>query len=136
MSISLSFAPLLAQPLWMQAHAFAALALIPLTVTIFALPRGSHLHRVLGWAWVIGMAAVALSSFAIQDMRLIGPFSPIHGLSVFTLVMLVLGVRAARGKRVAKHRQTMKGLTFGALIGAGLFTLMPGRVMYQVVFGL
>lgn len=136
MTVFASFAPLLNQPAWVQAHAFAALALIPLTVTIFALPRGARLHRVLGWAWVAGMAAVALSSFAIQDMRLIGPFSPIHGLSVFTLVMLVLGVRAARSQRVSAHRQTMKGLTFGALVGAGLFTLLPGRVMYQVVFGL
>lgn len=136
MTVSASFAPLLNQPLWVQAHAFAALALIPLTIAIFSLPRGSRLHRVLGWSWVAGMAAVALSSFAIQDIRLIGPFSPIHGLSVFTLVMLVLAVRAARGHRVKAHRQRMKGLTFGALLGAGLFTLLPGRVMYQVMFGL
>lgn len=131
-----SLTPLLAQDPWVQSHAILALALLPLTAAIFALPRGSRLHRGLGWTWVLGMGAVALSSFAIQDIRLIGPFSPIHGLSLITLATLVLGVRAARGKRVASHRQTMKSLTFGALIGAGLFTLLPGRIMYQVVFGL
>ncbi len=136
MTVSPSFDPLLVQPAWVQSHAFLALALVPLTLAIFALPRGSRLHRSLGWAWVTGMGAVALSSFAIHDIRLIGPFSPIHLLSLFTLVMLVLGVRAARHHRVIAHRQTMKGLTYGALIGAGLFTLLPGRVMYQVVFGL
>lgn len=136
MIFSPSFDPLLAQPAWVQSHAFVALALVPLTLAIFTLPRGSRLHRLLGWAWVLGMGAVALSSFAIHDIRLIGPFSPIHLLSLFTLVMLVLGVRAARQRRVTTHRQTMKGLSLGALLGAGLFTLLPGRVMYQVMFGL
>jgi uncharacterized membrane protein len=29
----------------------------------------------------------------------------------------------------------MLGLFLGALVIAGLFTLWPGRIMYQVVFG-
>jgi uncharacterized membrane protein len=131
----MSMASLWAQSLWVQSHAIAALGLLPLTAAIFALPRGSRLHRVLGWTWVLGMATVALSSFAIHDLRLIGPFSPIHALSVYTLVNLALGVRAARSHRVAAHRQTMKAMTLAALIGAGLFTLLPGRVMYQVLTG-
>lgn len=119
----------------MQSHALAALALLPLTAAIFALPRGWRLHRVMGWTWVPGMAGVALSSFAIQDIRLIGPFSPIHGLSLVTLGMLVPGLRAARRQRHVAHRKTMTGLTWGALIGAGLFTLLPARVMFQVLTG-
>lgn len=131
-----SVTPLLMQDPWVQAHALLALALLPLTVAIFALPRGSALHRTLGWTWVLGMGGVALSSFAIHDIRLVGPFSPIHLLSVITLVSLVQGLRAARGHRIQAHRQTMKALTWGALITAGLFTLLPGRVMHQVFFGL
>ena len=38
------------------------------------------------------MAAVAVSSFWIHQIRLIGPWSPIHLLSIFTLVMLPLAV--------------------------------------------
>ena len=53
------------------------------------------------------MAAVAISSFWIHEIRLVGPFSPIHLLSIFTPVMLVLAVvarpaaqcRAATGRR-------------------------------------
>lgn len=119
----------------MQSHALAALALLPLTAAIFALPRGWRLHRVMGWTWVPGMAGVAQSSFAIQDSRLIGPFSPIQGLSLVTLGMLVPGLRAARRQRHVAHRKTMPGLTWGALIGAGLFTLLPARVMFQVLTG-
>ena len=37
------------------------------------------------------MAVVAVSSFWIHQIRLVGPWSPIHLLSIFTLVMLPLG---------------------------------------------
>jgi uncharacterized membrane protein len=48
---------------------------------------------------------------------------------VFTLVMLVVGVRHARQGRVQHHRRTMQNLYLGALVIAGLFTLMPGRLL-------
>lgn len=129
-------APLLAAPLPIQVHAFAALFLIPLTLVLFAMPRGNRLHRTLGWSWVMLMALVVLSSFWIREIRLIGGFSPIHLLSVVTLVFLVAAVLAARHHRVHHHRRAMIWLTFGALMGAGFFTLLPGRLMNTVVFGL
>jgi uncharacterized membrane protein len=36
---------------------------------------------------------------------------------------------------VAQHRRAMLGLFFGALVMAGIFTFMPGRIMHAVVFG-
>lgn len=127
--------PLFNEPAVIQAHALIALVLVPLTVALFVAPRGRMAHRVMGWCWVIGMAVVALSSFWIHTINLIGPFSPIHILSVVTLFALVGGVRAARGHRVARHRATMRSLVFGALLVAGAFTLLPGRVMHAVLFG-
>lgn len=129
----MSLAPLFAASFSVQLHAFAALLLIPLTLTIFALPRGSRLHKRLGWAWVVLMATVALSSFAVNSIRMIGPFSPIHLLSVLTLFALFGAIIAIRKRRVAQHRKIMLGLTYGALLGAGLFTLLPRRIMYDVV---
>mgnify|MGYP001627784164 CR=1 FL=1 len=129
----MSLAPLFAASFPVQIHAFAALLLIPLTLTIFALPRGSRLHKGLGWAWVVLMATVALSSFAVNSIRMIGPFSPIHLLSVLALFALFGAIIAIRKRRVAQHRKIMLGLTYGALLGAGLFTLLPGRIMYDVV---
>ena len=46
----------------------------------------------------------------------------------------VAGSRA-RAHRVKAHRNTMLGLFFGALVIAGVFTLWPGRVMHEAVFG-
>ncbi len=64
-----------------------------------------------------------------------GIWSPIHILSIFTLVMLPLAVLHARRHRVAKHRNAMITIFAGALLIAGLFTFVPGRIMYNVAFG-
>jgi uncharacterized membrane protein len=81
------------------------------------------------------MAAVAISSFWIHQIRLVGPWSPIHLLSIFTLVTLPLGVWMAHRHRVVDHRRIMISIFTGALVIAGLFTLVPGRIMHAVVFG-
>ncbi|MDP3548357.1 MAG: DUF2306 domain-containing protein [Phreatobacter sp.] len=130
----MTLAPLLAAPLVVQLHACAALALIPLTAVQFWRPKRGPSHRSLGWAWVVLMAVTAVSSFWIHGLRLIGPFSPIHALSVFTLVSLYFGIRARRLGRITAHRGHMVGIAAG-WAGAGLFTLLPGRIMFQMVFG-
>jgi len=101
----------------------------------FAAPKGTLPHRTIGWIWVLLMASVAISSFWIHTIRLVGPFSPIHLLSIFTLTMLPLAVWRAHRHRVVDHMRIMITTFIGALVIAGLFTLVPGRVMHTVVFG-
>ncbi|WGR92059.1 DUF2306 domain-containing protein [Bradyrhizobium sp. ISRA443] len=131
----MSLAPLLDAAPAIPLHAFAALAAFVLGSIQFAAQKGTLPHRTLGWIWVILMLVVALSSFWIHQIRLMGPWSPIHLLSIFTLMMLALGVAAARTHDVRRHKFTMIGIFFGALVIAGLFTLMPGRIMHAVVLG-
>src|SRR6266576_184694 len=131
----MSLAPLLNAAPAIPVHAFAAMTAFGLGVVQFAAPRGTLPHRTIGWIWVCLMAAVAVSSFWIHQIQLVGPWSPIHLLSIFTLVVLPLAVWRAHRHRVADHRRIMI-LTFtGALVIAGLFTLVPGRIMHTVVFG-
>ena len=131
----MSLSPLFDASPAIQIHTFLAIAAAILTLAIFSLKRGTSAHRWMGWCWVILMGVVALSSFAISEIKMLGPFSPIHLLSVFVLVQLVVNVRAARSKKFRRHACGMKGLTFGALLIAGGFTLLPGRIMYQVIAG-
>jgi uncharacterized membrane protein len=81
------------------------------------------------------MTAVCITSFWIHDLRVWGPWSPIHLLSIFTLAMLPVAVLHARRHRVAQHRKAMLTMFAGALVIAGLFTFVPGRIMYRVAFG-
>ena len=131
----MSLAPLLNAVPQIPIHAFAAMAAFVLGIVQFAAPKGTLPHRTLGWIWVILMATVAVSSFWIHQIRLVGPWSPIHLLSIFTLITLPLAVWRARRHDVADHRRIMILLFSGALVIAGLFTLLPGRIMHMVVFG-
>ena len=131
----MSLAPLLEAPGTIPLHAFAAMAAFALGIVQFAAPKGTLPHRTIGWIWVLLMLSVAVSSLWIHTIRLVGPFSPIHLLSIFSLVMLVVGVLAARGHNVSRHKKTMVSIFAGALIIAGFFAFMPGRIMHAVVFG-
>jgi uncharacterized membrane protein len=131
----MNLAPLLDALPPIPLHAIAAMAAFVLGVVQLAAPKGTLPHRTLGWIWVSLMALVAASSFWIHQIRLLGPWSPIHLLSIFTLVMLPLGVWRAHRHDVNAHRWTMIGIFTGALVIAGLFTLVPGRIMHAVLFG-
>jgi uncharacterized membrane protein len=130
----MSLAPLAAEPLITQLHTVAALVAALLLVPQAVVVRGSFPHRMIGRVWVGLMVFVALSSFWIHELRLWGPFSPIHLLAVLMLVSLPLGVMAARAGNIRRHRTIMLALA-GSMVLTGLFTLLPGRTMYQVVFG-
>ena len=81
----MSLAPLLDAAPAIPVHAFAAMSAFVLGLVQFAAPKGTLPHRTIGWIWVLLMAAVAASSFWIHQIRLVGPWSPIHLLSIFTL---------------------------------------------------
>jgi len=127
--------PLLDASTAIQVHAFAAMGAFALGIIQLAAPKGTLPHRTFGWTWVGLMTVVCLTSFWIHDLRVWGPWSPIHILSIFTLAMLPLAVLHARRHRVIKHRNAMIAIFAGALLIAGLFTFMPGRIMYKVAFG-
>ena len=131
----MTLAPLLDATPAIQLHAFAAMAAFVLGIVQFSAPKGTLPHRTIGAIWVALMVIVGASSFWIHGMRLWGPWSPIHLISIFTLVTLPLAVWAAHRHAVDHHHRAMTAIFFGALVLAGLFTLVPGRIMHNVAFG-
>jgi len=131
----MSLTPLLTAEPVIQIHAFAAMGAFALGVVQFAAPKGTLPHRAVGFTWVALMAVIAVSSFWIHEIKMLGPFSPIHLISIFTLVMLPLAVLHAHRHHVDRHRLAMTGIFFGALVIAGAFTFVPGRIMHAVAFG-
>jgi uncharacterized membrane protein len=122
-------------PLAIKIHVAAALGAILLAAAQFIGKKGVTAHRILGWTWAALMAITALSSFFIVDFRALTPSAAILGLSLLVLVQVPLAVGAARRHAIVEHKTRMTWLTVGALIVAGLFTLLPGRLMHQTLFG-
>lgn len=133
----MSLSPLFNAPLVVQLHAFAAMAALLLGIVQLAAPKGTLPHKALGWVWVVLLLAISVSSFWIQghSFRLWRTWSPIHLLSIFAPIMLIVGVVSARRGNIVSHKITMISIFIGALVIAGAFTLVPGRIMHRVVFG-
>lgn len=113
------------------AHMTAAFLAIGVGALAFAARKGSLVHRVAGRSWVVLMLLAAVSSFWV---RTAGHFSAIHILSVAVLVLLGLGVYYAATGRIRRHRLTMVAIYIGGLGIAGLFTLLPSRLLGHLMW--
>lgn len=122
------------EDLALQVHLGAAIGALLIGTLLMAGVKGRAWHKRLGWAWVVAMTVTAASSFWLQRLQP-GSLSWIHALSGWTLVVLPAAVYAARRKRLKVHRREMMGLFYGGLIVAGLFALMPGRLLWALVLG-
>jgi uncharacterized membrane protein len=133
--MAMTLAPLQTASAPIQIHAFAATLAFLFGLVQFTTPKGTLPHRALGWLWVALMTIVATSAFFIHTLKIWGIWSPIHLLAVLTLAMLPLAVWRARNHRIDGHRQAMTGMFVFALVLAGVFTFLPGRIMHDVAFG-
>lgn len=131
----MSLAPLFNAPMVIQIHAFAAMAAFVLGLLQFAAPKGTLPHRTVGWIWAMLMIVIAISSFWISGIRMVGPFSAIHLLSILVLVMVPVALIFAHRHNVRGHGITMVSIFIGGLVIAGAFTFVPGRIMHAVAFG-
>jgi hypothetical protein len=72
--------------------------------------------------------------FLIHEIKLVGDFSPIHLLSIYVLFGSRQAIVAARRHDIAAHRGHVAGMYLGGIVVAGLFTLLPGRLMHASLF--
>lgn len=122
----------------MLAHSGVALAASILTVWMLLAPKGTRLHRWAGRAWSAMLLFIAVSSFALREgigAALGFPFGigPIHALSGLAIYSVTAGIMAIRRGDKNRHVQHMVSVCWALLI-AGAFTLMPGRLMQQLAF--
>ncbi len=78
------------------------------------------------------MVLTAISSFWIQEIR--DGFSPIHLLSIITLISITAAIVAIRRGTARMHRKCMIGAYCG-LLAAAAGTLAPGRMISTFFFG-
>lgn len=118
--------------LWLGLHLVSVIPAIPVGAYVLLRRKGDRLHRMLGRAWAGMMMAAALSSFGLHGLT--GGLSWIHLLSILVLVSIPRGVFQAIRHDIKAHRRTM-ALTYMGLVGAGVFTLLPGRLLGSWLFG-
>ncbi|WP_439139464.1 DUF2306 domain-containing protein [Roseicyclus sp.] len=127
--------PLLAARLAVQLHVAFARVALPVGPIVLFRTRRDQLHKTLGYLWVVAMAGLALSGLWIEStLPILGRFGPIHLLSPYALWGLAHGLWLIRKSDVAGHRAAMQSVWFGAMGLAGLFTLLPERVINRVLF--
>ncbi len=100
--------------------------------------KGTELHKRIGRIYMVLMlftAMVTLLMSAQVGPRLFNHFGFIHLLSVLVLYCVPSAYWAIKNGNVKRHKWSMIGLYIGGLIVAGGFTLMPGRMLGNVLFG-
>lgn len=126
--------PLWRTPISVQVHVLSVTVAFFAGLIIFMLPKGTGLHRLLGWTFVISMiGAAATSIMMIADLKTGINF--LHIFTVITAVSLTFGLRAIWRGDVRSHAHNMIGLYIGALLVAGAFAFIPGRLMWRMLFG-
>lgn len=129
----LSIDPLLAASVTTQIHVAAAMIALLIGSAILLAPKGLRFHKAMGWAWVCAMMVTAISSFFLTGL-MGSSLSPIHALSAWVMICAPFGIAAIRRRDIRQHRQSMTGMFIGALVIAGLFSFLPGRLMWSMVF--
>ncbi len=130
----MTFDPLLDAPFAVQFHVATVLPAAVLGAVLLVRPKGTPTHRLLGKTWLLLMVVTSFSTFFIHDLKTVGNFSPIHLLSIYVIVGSIPAIRAARRGDIRAHRAQVAGMYFGGIVVAGLFTLVPHRVMGAMIF--
>ena len=129
-----NFGLLAAAPIQIRLHVAAVSLALAIGIILLLGVKGTTVHRVLGWTWVVAMATGAISSLFIHRANP-GGFSFLHLFAGWTLIALPMGVFAARKHNIRLHGRTMTGLFVGGLLIAGAAAFLPGRLMWQIAFG-
>ena len=134
----MNLTPLLEAPLAVKLHVATVLPAFVLgAYLILASKKGAPLHRALGYLYLSLMGATSLAAMFVHGIAPDWPLglSPIHLFVPLTLYYAIAGWRAARAHNVRAHKNAMLGLYTGALLIAGAFTFLPGRIMFRIFFG-
>ncbi len=122
-------------------HMTAAIAALTLGPVALWARKGKQqrpkLHRAFGYAWVTLMILTAVTAIFIRDFRLpnIEGCTPIHLLVPWVFFCLTVAFARLRKGKLLEHGRMMNRLYWGACVGAGLLTLVPGRYLGNLVWG-
>ncbi|MCC9600054.1 DUF2306 domain-containing protein [Stieleria sp. JC731] len=122
----------------MKLHLATVVPCIFLGLAVFCLRNGTVRHRTIGWVYSILMmvtSVITLLMPARAGSQVILHFGMLHTFSFVTIVSIPYAIYSVRTGNLRGHKITMISTYCGAIVVAGLFTLMPGRYLHGVFFG-
>ena len=134
----MSLAPLLTAPFLVQAHVALGLLALLVGAARIGFPHPENADRALGWSFLGllgGTAATALMLTRPADTPSLFGLTLGHAFIVATLLGLLAAVMLSGRKHRLRWRNVVTALFAGVLLMAGLFELVPGRVMHLVLAG-
>ena len=100
----LDISPLLRSPWVLKAHVIGAVASFAIGSVLLLGAKGRRMHRILGYGWVATMSVTAISSFFLVGLNG-SNFSFIHAISAWAVIVLPMGIAAARRHDITAHRR-------------------------------
>ena len=100
--------------------------------------KGTPIHKLLGKIYMVLMLATGLITLVMPAKvgpQLLNHFGFIHVFSLLTLLNVPIAYVAIRRGNVRAHRAAMISLYIGGILIAGIFALMPGRMLHAWLFG-
>lgn len=136
--MTLTLAPLLAAPLMVQLHAVFGIAALALGGVRLVCPCSDGVDTGLGWGFLLFLLLTAGSGVLIPMPdgcpNLFG-VTPMHGFAMFAVLGAAGAVLAARRNDRLRWRKIVTGAFAGVLVMAGLFEIVPGRLLNSVLAG-
>lgn len=80
---------------------------------------------------MLATAVISLFLSAKVGPTLFGHFGYLHLLCLLVVITVPLAFFAARNGNIKRHKRAMISLYVGAILTAGVFTLMPGRLLHS-----
>lgn len=118
-----------------QIHIIAALVSLAFGILMFVRPKGDRLHKRAGKIFLVFMLTTAASAIFIRQINN-GTFSFVHIFVPITFIAAWEAVHFVRKGNIARHKRAVQGMFFGALLIPGILSLMPGRLMHVIIFGM
>lgn len=98
--------------------------------------KGTPSHRMLGWSWMLAIVVVSVSSFWLHELRpVFFGLGPIHILSIWVLICVVVSVYSARHDHIIRHRNFAVGAYLGAVVAGSFAIYGSNRLLHQWLFG-
>jgi len=121
-----------------QAHAGFGLAALVVGAARVGWPHGEAMDRLLGWSFlgllVLTAASAALLSRPVATPSLLG-VTVGHLFILATALGVAAALWAARAHDRLRWRNIVTALFAGVVVMAGLFELLPGRILNTVLAG-